>query len=490
MGSNNQFDLIFNLDIKSDSPLFTIRVQQYIENDQLEEAAEVCQAGIAHYPDIALAHYLLGVTKLKQGKPAEGIEYLKKCIELDPGYLQAYHQLVELGEEHLDQEEIIQYYEHISQLNPFDSQAQEMAQHYEPQKKSTAAEVSAKPEPLEKGKPAQSEEDLAVSDTKVEEAEAAVDTSETEAEAELDEEEAYPSLDLESEEEPAAEINTPADDDQPTEPEAVTKPGEKEDQPKTEKEESAKPQRDTETQSEDTDSQPRPSQLDDMFNKLRSKPLDEVQQENWDFIMGPKDGADTAKAQKETEKPDQTGKENKEAKSPEEKNSPKPEEPKASKATKDMNRSQLDAMFAKIRRDSTTQLKEKAERKETAAQKDQADTGSAVEKKSPLKIKVDESTALEEDSSAETKGKADLLDREIAQKEQAIKAGEEKQATEKVELKIPIPTMTFVEVLKKQKLYDQALEILDALAKKSKDSERISKKRSEILQLKAQSVMD
>jgi len=57
---------------------------------------------------------------------------------------------------------------------------------------------------------------------------------------------------------------------------------------------------------------------------------------------------------------------------------------------------------------------------------------------------------------------------------------------EKIELKIPIPTMTFVEVLKKQALYDQALEILDMLEKRAHDKEKISQQKEEIYKLKAQ----
>lgn len=54
----------------------------------------------------------------------------------------------------------------------------------------------------------------------------------------------------------------------------------------------------------------------------------------------------------------------------------------------------------------------------------------------------------------------------------------------KIELKIPIPTLTFVEVLKKQKLYDQALKILDMLETRTKDPEKIASVREEIIRLK------
>jgi len=65
------------------------------------------------------------------------------------------------------------------------------------------------------------------------------------------------------------------------------------------------------------------------------------------------------------------------------------------------------------------------------------------------------------------------------------KAEESKDSSDgKVELKIPVPTFTLVEVFKKQKLYDEALQLLDVLTKKSKNQTRIEKERDEILRLK------
>jgi len=56
---------------------------------------------------------------------------------------------------------------------------------------------------------------------------------------------------------------------------------------------------------------------------------------------------------------------------------------------------------------------------------------------------------------------------------------------DKINLNIPIPTLTFVEVLQNQKLYDQALEILDLLEKRSSDKEKIIRKKEEIIKLKS-----
>ncbi len=483
MSNNNQYDLIFNLDIKPDSPLFSIRVQQHLQNDQLEEAAEICKAGIARYPDIALAHYLFGLIMLKQGKTAEAIEFFKKCVNLDPGYLQAYHQLVALGEEHLNREEIIQYYEYISQLNPFDKHAKEMAQNYDSQKKQ---------EDLAEADEVPSASESAAGQAEERRAKEPPDRGESKEEKEeLEEEAAYPSIDLEAEEEPVEEKTAPDGKAEPAEPEIIEKAvQEKAKLEAGEPEKEAAPQKETSSETGRETSQKSPSQLDEMFMKLKSKPLDEVQEENWDFVMGPKGKKNTVEDQKKAETPKETEEESASAAEPEEEQPSNPEDDKIPKATEDMDRSQLDDVFDKIRQDATTKLNEKAGQVKAVPKADQEASEPDDEKKTPLKIKVDESSSSEESKMGEAKNKEDILDKKIAEKEKVLKTEKSKEATEKVELKIPIPTMTFVEVLKKQKLYDQALEILDALAKKSKDSDRISKKRSEILQLKAQSVMD
>lgn len=56
--------------------------------------------------------------------------------------------------------------------------------------------------------------------------------------------------------------------------------------------------------------------------------------------------------------------------------------------------------------------------------------------------------------------------------------------SEEIDLKIPIPTMTFVDVLMKQELYDQALEVLNIIEKKTDKDEIVQKKREKIQKLK------
>ena len=70
--------------------------------------------------------------------------------------------------------------------------------------------------------------------------------------------------------------------------------------------------------------------------------------------------------------------------------------------------------------------------------------------------------------------------------ENTISFNSRESINDKVELKIPIPTFTLVEVFKKQKLYNEALQLLDVLEKRSKNKDKIEKERRELLRLKVE----
>ncbi len=116
-----------------------------------------------------------------------------------------------------------------------------------------------------------------------------------------------------------------------------------------------------------------------------------------------------------------------------------------------------------------------------------------VKQKSSIGIKM-----ADDDDESEIIEQAKISPKVESKKETKVQKKENKKAksgraidkeNEKVELNIPIPTLTFVEVLKKQKLFDQALRILEILEEKSADKSRIEKARAEIIQLKAQEAL-
>ncbi len=92
----------------------------------------------------------------------------------------------------------------------------------------------------------------------------------------------------------------------------------------------------------------------------------------------------------------------------------------------------------------------------------------------------------EENIEEEPKKKTEDIPEFNAKIKESLNESDDKENKEGVNLNIPIPTLTFVEVLKNQKLYDQALEILELLEKRSSDKEKIIQKKEEIIKLKAE----
>lgn len=103
------------------------------------------------------------------------------------------------------------------------------------------------------------------------------------------------------------------------------------------------------------------------------------------------------------------------------------------------------------------------------------------------KEEVEEESILKEESTPEQTVSEEIPEFKSTLKD---KIDENRNAPEpqkeKINLNIPIPTLTFVEVLKKQKLYDQALEILDILEERSADKDKIIQQKEEIIRLKAE----
>jgi len=98
-----------------------------------------------------------------------------------------------------------------------------------------------------------------------------------------------------------------------------------------------------------------------------------------------------------------------------------------------------------------------------------------------------ESSDYDAEEEGEPEAESTIIQATPAASKPARKSASKKSAAngERVELKIPIPTLTLVEVLKKQGLYDQALQVLNVLEAKSKDVERVQSMRAEIMDLKA-----
>ncbi len=209
------------------------------------------------------------------------------------------------------------------------------------------------------------------------------------------------------------------------------------------------------------------SALSDMFNKLKSKPLEEVQKENWALPVV-------------------------DSKKPEKSNAPDVAAPKP------------DIRFTVPLKDSVDPKKKMDMIHKEIGLK--PDLGAAPEEKKKTSTKIENTPATEAKGTVSEKTAPSTDKKPPAKKSTTVKtttATRKKSSRKKsedtisfnsresingkIELKIPVPTFTLVEVFKKQKLYDEALQLLDVLEKRSKNKTKIEKERQELLRLKMES---
>ncbi len=417
------------LDTHSDSKLGILLADRYLQAGNLQEAVNLCREEITQNPHSALAYYLLAQIEIKLNRQEDALEYLKQTIALDSGFLEAYYQLVSVGQKILPPGAVKSCYLKIIELNPLDENAVQAAH-----------DITGKPDPgflKAINLPALPEV------TPVNEAPTIEPGAEKAVEAvELEESEKIPpepevETPQENENEPVSELDTgePAESMLLGEEEAhlgPLEPEEAESEPEIDLEqfeaaESPKTAPAPEPGSEKGDEIPKTAEseaplvsssalkLSDMFNKMKSKPLTELQKEDWSF-----QAVDAAHAEKPIL---------------EEKGAGLPKSAEKMASAGDAKVEQPQEQFA-------------------SPQKKAA--GGA--KKTTPSMNKDKPEVTEESSKGAEQGR--------------------------MELKIPVPTFTLVEVFKKQKLYDEALQLLDILEKRSKNQEKIAKVRQEIEELK------
>lgn len=351
----NKTDLEAYLEANTDSKLRLMLADMYLQKNDLEQTITICRQEITRNPRYPVAYYLLAMAEVKSNETTDAIEHLKQTIALDSGFLEAYYKLIEIGHSILSPEVLENYYLKIAELNPMDKNARRELQKIADK---TAADV---PEPPV-------ETDLA----QTEAAEKAPEKELTEAPSpQISEEEAHLG---------------------PIEPEPEMAP-------------------------QSTGSAP--STLTEMFSKLKSKPLAEVQKEDWTLPV-----IEEKKPDEKKDEPDEL----------------KPQEP------------------ASLQDEANVPAEPEASPKKTS------------------KKKLVQTTKAKSKTASTKSKRSEKNDQEPADSDESDPT--------KIELKIPVPTFTLVEVFKKQKLYDEALQLLDALEKRSKNKEKIARSRAEILQLK------
>jgi tetratricopeptide (TPR) repeat protein len=106
--------------IKKNSYLVPILADVYIERKEIKRALKICQSFLKKHPDSAIGHFIIAKAMIEEGNVEMGIEHLKRVIEIDNGFLQAYYKLFDIGKSYLTTEAIKKLYEKILEINPFD----------------------------------------------------------------------------------------------------------------------------------------------------------------------------------------------------------------------------------------------------------------------------------------------------------------------------------------------------------------------------------
>lgn len=461
----DRFDLEAYLALHDGSKLGPILAEIYLQEDRIDDMINLCQQGITKDPKSPYGYYLLALAEIKSNEITSAIEHLKQTVSLDSGFLEAYYKLVEIGRDTLSPGALKTCYIRIAELNPLDENARvtagqigESADKEALTKidlpKVTRRSVSPQPAPEVKAEETKAEQEPVVLDKQQFEEEAVLPEMPAEAsrQPQLSEEEAHLGPVIEDEVEPVLEPEIEPEPQPPKDVITKIEPAESKPEPQLEKPAPAVAGGTT-------------SALSDMFNKLKSKPLVEVQKENWTLPVG-----DSKKTEK-SDAPDIAA--------------PKPDIRFTVPLRDSVDPKEKMDMIHKaigLKPDFDAAPEEKKKTPETEIEDAPATEakGTISEKTAPptdKKLSPKESTTVKKTTVAHMKSSRKI-------DENTISFNSRESINGKIELKIPVPTFTLVEVFKKQKLYNEALQLLDVLEKRSKNKDKIEKERQELLRLK------
>lgn len=431
MDLQNRTELEAHIKSHTDSQLRLALADLYLQENMLNDAMALCQKVITENPGSPYGYFLLAQVEINAGDVAAALEYLKQAVDLDSGFLSAYYLMLAAAREQLSPGARKACYGKIIELNPYDENARaEFGRIAEDPDRDFLKNIRL-PEIKIQQTTARSETETETApgeNTQAAEAEEKPVLSEEEAHLGPPEatEEEEPETNIAVDPEPQLEAEAVEDwDTEQEEPVTTAEPASEEEEISTEPGQKAEAETPPPASPPATAAGQSAAALSDMFAKLKSKPLDEVQKENWSLPV--------------VEAPQEEENQNSLYKRP---------NVKYTVPLKEKKGEQQD--FETIRRKVPSPPEEKQQAPEVAE---------AEPPKKAVKKPAPEAPA-KKDISADTENGG------------------------KVELKIPVPTFTLVEVFKKQKLYDEALQLLDVLEKKSKNPERIEKERREIIQLK------
>ena len=398
-----------------DSYLRPLLAALYLEDQDCQAAIELCRQDLAIHPFSTIGHYIWALAALAMNDLNQAAIHLRAIIQIDGKFLQAYYKLTELGGDYLTQAELKYCYEKICDLNPYDNKS--------------ADRLSAFPLELQSQKP-QSPAKPERTDQVEESSEKAIMAEPIESAPEIDPltganrlSQFFESIKKPTESLKSSEIQpSPVPEEEAhfgpierteieTEPTVEPEPTTSFDEPFLE-----------EPQVKESSGS---SSISDLFSRLREKPFEEVQKENWmQEHLSSTTPSPAIPTITESEKP--------------------AVEPQA------VSQPQSETKATDI----------PAESKATA-----------TPKVAPTKA-----------------GKASQKPKSASNKQHPPHQPK-KSAASPSNISFPIPTWTLVDILMKQKLYEQALNILDIIESKSKnekDLEKVQASRAKIVRLMAE----
>ncbi|HQC63229.1 MAG TPA: hypothetical protein PLC51_09245 [Candidatus Marinimicrobia bacterium] len=395
-----------------DSYLRPLLAALYLEDQDCQAAIELCRQDLAIHPFSTIGHYIWALAALAMNDLNQAAIHLRAIIQIDGKFLQAYYKLTELGGDYLTQAELKYCYEKICDLNPYDKKSADRLSAFPLELQSQKPQSPAKPERTDQVKESS---EKAIMAEPIESApeidpltganrlsqffESVIKTTVTPNSSEIKptpvpEEEAHfgpiekTAIETELTLEPEPTINF--DKPFPEEPQVKESSGS--------------------------------SSISDLFSRLREKPFEEVQKENWlkEHLSG---------------------------------ETPSPAMPTITESDKPAVEPQ-------------------------AVSQPQSETKATDIPKATATPKVAPTKAGK--ASPKTKSASNKQRQSPQQKKSAASPGN---------ISFPIPTWTLVDILMKQKLYEQALNILDIIESKSKnekDLEKVQASRAKIVRLMAE----
>ncbi|MCK9244689.1 MAG: hypothetical protein M0R34_09295 [Candidatus Marinimicrobia bacterium] len=425
MEINDKATLQQYIDTTPESYLRPLLATLYLKDKDYQKAIEICRQDLTIHPLSAIGHYIWALAAQAKGDIEQAVSHLQETVQIDAHFLRAYDKLTELAQGYLTPQQLKHYYEKICYLNPFDT--------------ATAAKLAALPADLEsladqmKARPPQSSQTepstppVVESETAEPEIEPNLEVDPVKAAEKLSE--FFDTVKKTTEKATPPKVSIPEEEAHlgPLEmPEPTLEP-----EPTVSFDEPVATEPPVESKPEPTET----SSISSLFSRLREKPLEEVQKENW---MQERMAGESA--------PESTAK-------PEKIEQPAESAPKTA---------------AKI-------APEKAKAPQVTDEAVQPEVKTPAVSASPAKT--------EETPAAKPKAKPKVKAKTASpQKKSAPKT--KKNVGQVNNISFPIPTWTLVDVLTKQKLYEQALSILDIIEAKSKnqdDLSKVQKNRAEII---------